>query len=56
MNAINKKALYDWACFALTCYEMPEEHCTTEREAVCDMYDVLIEIVNAWDELITEEE
>lgn len=56
MNAIDRKALYDRACFALTCYEMPEEQCTTEQEAVCDMYDVLVEIVNSWDELITKED
>lgn len=54
MKAIDKKALYDQACFALTCYEMPEEHCTTEREAVCDMYEVLVKIVNSWDELTEE--
>lgn len=55
MNILEKKAIYGQACFALSCYEEPEEHCTTEQEAVCDMYDVLVKIVNSWDKLTTEE-
>lgn len=56
MNAMERKALYDRLCFALTNYEMPEEQGVSEEDAIADMYDVLVEIQNSWDELISEEE
>ena len=55
MNAMERKSLYDRICFALTNYEMPQEQGVTEEEAVEDMYNVLVEIQNSWDELIAEE-
>lgn len=53
---MEKKSLYDRLCFALTNYEMPEDQGVTEEEAVEDMYNVLVEIQNSWDELTTDEE
>lgn len=55
MNAMERKALYDRVCFALTNYEMPEEQGVSEEDAIADMYEVLVEIQNSWDELIITE-
>lgn len=56
MNAMERIDLYDRICFALTNYEMPEEQGVTEEEAVADMYDVLVEIQNSWEDLCDMED
>lgn len=54
MNMMEKKAQYDRLCFALTNYEDPQSAGLTECEAALDMYNVLVEIQNNWDKLISE--
>lgn len=56
MDAMEKKALYDSMCFALTNYEDPQSAGLTECEAAGGMYDVLVEIQNNWDELMSKDD
>ena len=52
MNRIEKDALYDKLCRILTDYEMPEEGQDPATES--DLYEMLVKIVNSWDELTEE--
>lgn len=54
MNALEKEALYDRLCRLLTDYEMPEEGQDPVTED--DLYEMLVEIENSWNELVSEEE
>lgn len=56
MNAMERKALYDRVCFVLTNWENPQDQGVTEMEAAIDMYDVLVEVQNSWDDLISGED
>ena len=54
MTTMEKKAFYDRLCALLTDYEMPEEGQDPVTED--DLYEKLVEIQNAWDELISPAE
>lgn len=56
MNAMERKALYDKMCIALTDYENSENTEEVNRGFLDEFYFLLVEIQNRWDELITEEE
>lgn len=51
MNNIEKKALYDRFCAAMTNWEHPQEAGLTEMEAANGMYEAMVEVQNNWDDL-----
>lgn len=51
MTRVEKMAMYDRACFALTEYEQ-----STHGDGVVDMYIALVEITNNWEEITGEDE
>lgn len=54
MNAREKEALYDRLVQTLTDYEHPDE--ATIRVSEDDLYTLLVDIQNSWDDLISPSE
>ena len=53
-TAMKKEELYDRICKTLTDYEHPEE--ATLPVSIEDMYDLLVDIQNSWDDLTSSED
>ena len=54
MNRQKREELYDNICCVLTDYEHPQDAGLTECEAAIEMYCVLVEVQNKWDDLMSE--
>ena len=54
MTSFEKNVFYDRLCILLTDYEMPEEGQDPVTED--DLYEMLVEIQNNWDELLGDGE
>lgn len=51
----SKKDIYDHICNLLTVYENPEDYEDSAAVTEDDLYEMLVEIVNNWDYLMSED-